>query len=334
MGHEGRKAPDSSHIAQWCADEPPVTVVDTQRGIPRRSKKTGPPEVYDFRRPMTLAREHGRVLEMAFETYARQWGNQLSARLRSLSTVTLESVAMRSYDEYVRALPQTTVMVLCTVEPGRTSAVVQVPGAMVMSWVDLLLGGPGRPSGDVDRELTEIEFQLVRSLLQHSLADLGYAFASVLPMEASIRGVQYNPQFVQVVPASVPVIVAGFAMRVGEVEETATMMIPADVLLAGVRAGDSTDSRSADEVAAHAVALAGLARGVEDVPVGVAVRFGPVTVRPSDVVGLTVGTVLHLNHPTARPLDVVVDDVVLARAAAGTQGTRLACRIVTSEENV
>ena len=311
-----------------------MTVQDTQRESARRSKKRGLPEVYDFRRPMTLAREHGRVLEMAFETYARQWGNQLSARLRSLSTVTLESVAMHSYDEYVRALPGTTVMVLCNLEPGRTTAVVQVPGSMVMSWVDLLLGGPGRPSGDVDRELTDIEFQLVRALLQHSLADIGYAFASVVPMEASVRAVQYNPQFVQVVPASVPVIVASFALRVGEIEETASMMIPAEVLLTGLRAGDSADSRTPDEVAAHAEALAHLVRGVEDVPVPVAVRFSPVTVRPTDIIGLRIGAVLQLNHPTARPLDVVVDDVVLARAAAGTQGTRLACRIVTSEENV
>ncbi len=311
-----------------------MTVHDTQRESARRSKKSGPPEVYDFRRPMTLAREHGRVLEMAFETYARQWGNQLSARLRALSVVTLESVAMHSYEEYVRSLPQTTVMVLCNVEPGRNTAVVQVPGAMVMSWVDLLLGGPGTPSGDVDRELTDIEFQLVRSVLQHSLADIGYAFASVLPLEASVGSVQYNPQFVQVVPASVPVIVASFTLRVAETEQTATMMLPAELLLTALRAGESADSRSDDEVAAHAEALASLARGVEDVPVPVSVRFSPVTVRPTQIIGLTVGAVLQLGHPTARPLDVVVDDVVLARAAAGTQGTRLACRIVTSEENV
>src|SRR5215218_808553 len=92
------------HIPGRWSDGVTVTVQDMQRDTARRGKKTGLPEVYDFRRPMTLAREHGRVLEMAFETYARQWGNQLSARLRALSAVTLESVAMHSYDEYVRAL--------------------------------------------------------------------------------------------------------------------------------------------------------------------------------------------------------------------------------------
>ncbi|MHA7274059.1 hypothetical protein ACX80Z_11555 [Arthrobacter sp. TMT4-20] len=31
-------------------------------------------EVYDFSCPTTLAREHARVLELAFETFARQRG--------------------------------------------------------------------------------------------------------------------------------------------------------------------------------------------------------------------------------------------------------------------
>ncbi|NMR21063.1 flagellar motor switch protein FliM [Cellulomonas fimi] len=308
-----------------------MTVQDVQRATSRR-RKTGPPEVYDFRRPMTLVREHGRILEMAFETFARQWGNQLVARLRASAQISIDSVTMSSYDEYVRSLPTHTVMVMCTLDPSRATAVVQVPTAMTMSWVDYLLGGPGMVYGEPTRELTEIEFELVRDLLQHSLGDLTYAFESILPIKVAVQSVQYAPQFVQAVAASSPVIVATFTAKVGELEDTATIMLPADVILANLRAGEATDSRTADERAAHADALARLALGMEDVPVPVAVRFGPVTVRPADVVGLAVGDVLQLNHPTTRPLDVVVDDVVLAQAAAGTQGTRLACLVVNSEE--
>lgn len=308
-----------------------MTVQDTKQARKRRGK-TGPPQAYDFRRPMTLAREHGRVLEMAFENFSRQWGNQLSARLRTLATVSIDSVTMRSYDEYIRSLPQQTVMLMCTVEPSRSTAIVQIPSGMTMSWVDFLLGGQGMVISGAERDLTEIEYQLVEDLLELSLADLTYAFASIMPMKLDVRSVQYSPQFVQAVAASTPVIIATFTMRVGSLEDTTTMMLPADVVLEGLRAGDHTDSRSATELAAHDTALARLAAGIGTVPVPVAVRFTPIIVRPSDVVGLVVGDVVHLGHPTTRPLDVVVDDVVLARAAAGTQGTRLACVVVTSEE--
>jgi hypothetical protein len=35
---------------------------------------------------MTMAREHARVLEMAFETFARQWGNQRMRQATSCQT--------------------------------------------------------------------------------------------------------------------------------------------------------------------------------------------------------------------------------------------------------
>ena len=76
-----------------------------------------------------------------------------------------------------------------------------------------------------------------------------------------------------------------------------------------------------------------LERAMQEVPVEVAVRFAPVVVHPRDVIDLAVGDVLPLSHPSTDLLDVVVDGVVLAQAAAGSHGSRLACRVVTVEEN-
>lgn len=309
-----------------------MTVHTTGQAPARSRRRTHVPEPYDFRRPMTMAREHARVLEMAFETFARQWGNQLTARLRAMAQVTLDGLTLQSYDEYVRTLPGTTAMMLCTIEQSRQTAVVQVPVSTTMVWIDYLLGGPG--TGDVreDRELTEIEVTLVRGVMQAALGDLGYAFSSLTPLEVTLRAVQYNPQFVQAVPASDAVLVATFQMRVGEREDLATVMFPAELLLAAVRQTDGVNGRSAEDQRAHELAVLDLESAVEEVPVEVAVRFAPVVVRPRDVVGLAVGDVVPLSHPSSQPLDVVVDGVVLARAAAGNNGSRLACMVVTVEE--
>ncbi len=307
--------------------------VHTQGQAPARSRRrTQVPEPYDFRRPMTMAREHARVLEMAFETFARQWGNQLTARLRAMAQVTLDGLSLTSYDEYVRTLPGTTAMMLCTIEQTRQTAVVQVPVHTAMVWIDFLLGGPGTGDAREDRELTEIELTLLRGVMQAALGDLGYAFSALAPLDVTFRSVQYNPQFVQAVPASEAVLVATFQMRVGEREDLATVMFPAELLLGAVRQADGTTGRSSEDQRAHEAAVADLEAAVEDVPVEIAVRFAPVVVRPRDVVGLAVGDVVPLSHPSSQPLDVVVDGVVLARAAAGNNGSRLACMVVTVEE--
>jgi len=311
------------------ADGLDVTVADLQ--APTRRKRSGVPETYDFRRPMTLAREHSRVLEMAFETYARQWGTQLTSRLRVVSSVTLESIEMQSYDEYVGALPAMTTMVLCSVDPGRATAVLQLPLDVTMVWIDHLLGGPGVPL-DHERELTEIEWHLFRDLLQHALGDLSYAFASVCPIDVTVRSVQYNPQFVQAVAASEPVIVTRFSLRVAERESTASLMIPADMLLTALRSGEVMDNRTPEEFAAHRLAQAQVAEQVLGVPVDVAVRFAPLSVTADQVADLRPGVVIPLRHRADTPLEVVVGDVALATAAIGSSGSRLACLVVTSEE--
>lgn len=309
-----------------------MTVHTTGQAPARSRRRTHVPEPYDFRRPMTMAREHARVLEMAFETFARQWGNQLTARLRAMAQVTLDGLSLQTYDEYVRGLPGTTAMMLCSVEQTRQTAVVQVPVSATMVWIDYMLGGPGTGDAREDRELTEIELTLLRGVMGAALGDLGYAFSSLTPLDVTLRSVQYNPQFVQAVPASDAVLVATFLMRVGEREDVASVMFPAEVLLAAVRQADGAGSRSVEDQRAHELAVLDLEAAVEDVPVEVAVRFAPVVVRPRDVVGLAVGDVVPLSHPSSQPLDVVVDGVVLARAAAGNNGSRLACMVVTVEE--
>lgn len=308
-----------------------VTVQDMARSSARR-QRSGQPEAYDFRRPMTLAREHGRVFEMAFETFARQWGTQLTSRLRVMVGATLESVEMISYDEYVRRLPGHTTMVLCSVEQTRATAVLEIPSDTSLLWIDYVLGGPGLVREEPPRELTEIETTLVTDMLSSALADLRYAFASVVPLDVRVRSIQYNPQFVQAVPASEAVIVATFTLLVGEGTTSATLMLPADVLLAPLRAGEGADTRSADELKSHASAGQRVLATVQTVPVDVSVRTTPLTIHPRDVIHLAVGEVIHLNHPVSRPLEVVVGDRVMARGVAGNNGRQLACKVVHAEE--
>ncbi|WP_240675573.1 flagellar motor switch protein FliM [Cellulomonas endophytica] len=311
-----------------------MTVQSTTRpASASRRARTGVPEPYDFRRPMTMAREHARLLEMALERFARQWGTQFTARLRQTCQVTLEDLSLRVYDEYANSLPSHTGVVLCTVEQTRQTSLLQIPMDATMVWVDYLLGGAGMGDDRPARELTEIELVLVKDVLQHCLDDLGYAFAAVTPLDMSIRGVQYNPQFVQAVGAAENVLVATFSIRLGERTDTATFMIPAEPLLGIIRASSEEDTRTDDELAAADAAVLQLQQMIQDAPLEVSVRFSPVPVQPREVVGLAVGDVLPIRHPVSRPLDVVVDGVVLARAAAGSQGARLACQIVTVEEN-
>jgi flagellar motor switch protein FliM len=291
-------------------------------GVPARS---GPAvDAYDFRRPTTLAREHYRVLELALETFARQWGTQLTAKVRVVSQVSCEQIVMETYDEYASALPATTAMVLCDIQGYDGRAVIQFPAAAALTWVSYMLGSN---SAQVvpERKFTQVEQALVRRLFDDALEDLRYSFGSLLVAAISIDTIQYNSQFAQAAATADLMIVATFAIRVGDSSTTATLAIPAVALLPQL--GQPRPTGSVGDTRELIAAQVGW------VPVEVALSLNPVFVKPSRVLDLAVGDLLTIPHPKHRPLNLTVDGETLARAAVGANGVRLACVVVTTEEN-
>lgn len=280
-------------------------------------------DVYDFRRPTTLAREHSRVLELAFETFARQWATQLTAKVRVICQVTSEHVLMQSYNEYAASLPHTTAMVLCSIEGIVAKAVIQFPTSAALYWIDHMLGGHGTSAAQ-DRKFTQIEQALVHRLMDDALEGLHYSLGSLLTRHMTVDAIHYNSQFAQAAPTADLMIVVGFEIRVGESSCHATVAIPADLLIPQLgEANPASDGDNASELIQAQLA---------NVPVDVALQLAPVTVKPGQILDLAVGDVLPLPHPQHRPLNVMVNGNWLAHAAAGVSGSRLACVVVNTEE--
>ncbi|MGC9669197.1 flagellar motor switch protein FliM [Planosporangium sp. 12N6] len=293
--------------------------------INRRAKSAGP-EPYDFRRPRNLSREHVRTLQIAYETFARQFTTILTTSLRAVSQVTLVSIEQFSYDEYISSLESPTIVAKVSMEPLPGTALVEFSLAIAMASIDHMLGGSG--GAQPQRPLTDIETPLLQNLLDRVLGELRYAFEGIASIKPQLAGIEYNPQFVQAGGASDPVIVASFEMRVGAEECVATICLPFGMIFSQLQ-GDRTDVRlSPAQRAARDAAHHNLVAGMESVPLDVAVRFAPMRMRPEDLINLRPGDVVTLNHPTTQPLAVTTAGLTFAHAVPGSQGSRLACLIV------
>jgi flagellar motor switch protein FliM len=187
-----------------------------------------------------------------------------------------------------------------------------------------MLGGAGVPVVH-ERTFTQIEHALVRKLMDDALEDLRYSLGSLLATDISVDAIQYNSQFAQAAATSELMIVAGFQLRVGESTAPATLALPASVLLPQL--GETNPTSSTEN--ARELVDAQLAR----VPVDVSLRLTPAVVKPSVVLGLSVGDLLPLPHPQHRPFDLAVGGQPVAGAALGSSGSRLACVIVKTEDS-
>ncbi|MGN6751137.1 MAG: flagellar motor switch protein FliM [Intrasporangium sp.] len=277
-------------------------------------------EPYDFRRPTTLAREHSRILEAAFDSFARQWGTQLTAKVRAKSTATTESVIVQTYDEYVASLPTVTCMVRCVLDATAAKMVVQFPTPAALGWIARMLGGHSDKPG-LERKFTPIENALVKALIDEALDVLVYSLGPLLPEEPRVESIQHNSQFAQAAATSDLMVVVTFTLQVGETTSVMTLAIPADTLLPQLGAvNPMASSDNAAELVGHQIG---------EVPVDVAVRLLPTAVTPEQVLSLRVGDVLPLPHHSREPFRVTVGGLELARAMVVRTGTRAAAQIVS-----
>ncbi|MDP3953068.1 flagellar motor switch protein FliM [Microbacterium sp.] len=277
-------------------------------------------EVYDFGRSATLSREHARALELAFETFSRQWAAELSAKIRVRATVAVENVTMQTYGEYAQSLPTTTTLVVCAFPDSAERMIVQFPSSAATSWIVQMVGG--RPTGSTEeRTFTPIEQALIGSLMTDAIALLTAAMDGLLPHGIVTAGIQYSSQFAQVAAASEPVIIAQFSMRLGGRTVPTSIMLPASVLV-----GFADRTSEVDRSATPGL----VRRQLELSPVELSLRLASRSVMPREVLGLSVGDVLPLPHAADRPLLLAVGDQQVATAAVGSAGARLACVVTTT----
>lgn len=293
-----------------------------------------PVDVYDFRRPTTLAREQSRVLELAFETFTRQWSTQLTTKTRVRSHVGFNGVYIRTYDDYASGLPASTAMVLLEVSASEkdSKAVIQFPSSAALGWITRMLGGGtqqiGEAAGDwaaPERAFTQIEQALVRRLVDDTIDDLRYSFGARLPGDVAVDSIQHNSQFAQAAAPSDLMVVAEFEVTVADRTDAATFALPADAVLPGlVGAQPSQPREEARELVRQQLSA---------VPVELALQIAPLGVTAAGVMNLVVGDIVPLPHPSHKPLNVAVDGRIVARASVGSNGSRLACVVVRTEES-
>jgi flagellar motor switch protein FliM len=282
---------------------------------------------YDFRRPNKFNRDHQRALQIAAETFARNFSTTLSTMLRATSHVQVRTVAQVTYDEFIREIPNPSYLALLALTPLNGASMFYLPLRLVMSAIDRLLGGNG--TGLLpERPLTDIEDRLARNLMGRVLHELAYGFESLTAIQPQLLQQESNPQFAQLASATDMVVTISFEIRIGSESGLSILCIPLASLqpvLDDVTASALDKARVFADSDAVTEAVADLVR---DAPVEISVRLADIRLSSSEIVDLRPGDVLSFNHAIDRPLAVTVGGVPRFAAIAGRRGKRLACVLV------
>src|SRR5499427_5933391 len=193
-------------------------------------KREVPAVRFDFRRPDRIAKSQVRAIHLLHDTFVRSLVSSLSAYLRSYLTVNLVSVEQLSYAEFLDGLPSPTCMVSLGLSPYDGNGVLELNPSLVFPIVEMLLGGTGKESGAIQREVTEIEQRLLDGLFRIILNDLREAWKAVTSIDFTIESMETEPQLLHLLAPNEAVVGIGIEIRIGESVGMMNIAMPSIVI--------------------------------------------------------------------------------------------------------
>ena len=172
-------------------------------------------ERYNYKRPDRVSKNQLRSLHFIHDRFARNFSSSVSAVLRKVIEVNLETIKQMPYNEFLQTASDPTCFSALSLSPLEGSAALEVGPEAIFSTIDRLLGGTGEPIKNI-RAMTEIEQTVVRSILNLFIDNLKESWRLIYPIEFAITAIETHPDMIQVVSPNEMVIVFQFKMKTAE----------------------------------------------------------------------------------------------------------------------
>lgn len=262
---------------------------------------------FDFASHDRIVRGRMPTLEMINERFARSFRISLFNMLRRPIEISVSSVQMVKFSEYLHSMFVPTSLNIVKIHPLRGSALCVFDPKLVFILVDNYYGGVGRHAKIEGRDFSATEQRVVSLVLKDAFKDLEDAWKPVMQVDFEFVNTEVNPQFANIVSPTEVVVVSSFHIELdgggGDFQVTIpySMVEPIRDLL---DAGIASDIADKDERW-----VLSLREEIKLAEVNVSCSLTEVELPLVDVLNLREGDILPISMPelvTLRAEDIPV----------------------------
>jgi flagellar motor switch protein FliM len=275
----------------------------TQRGQFQAAQVKKDVQKFDLRVIGQISKEQMRALSLLHEGFARNLTNSLGAYLRVGFEVSLVSVEQLSYSEALSRVPDLTYLTSIRLRPSDAAALLQMDLAVAFAMMDLMLGGVGSNTIEL-RDLTEIEEQILETVVRILLRELQASWAPVFEVQCEFEQRLQSSHAVSMIPPSERTLALSFEIKMPDAHGMLNLTLPA--------VASNSLFRKLNEQSSY-YRPAGNSEYVEqvrvrmlDVTLPIELRLSAVPVKVRELMDLEAGDVLPLAHPVERPAVLLV----------------------------
>jgi len=189
---------------------------------------------WDLRSSNQLTVDQVAAVTKLHESLARRLSGSIGAHLRVAFEMNLVSVEQLAYREFLGRLPDLTYFCSMHLMPIDARSALQIDVGLAYPIIDVVLGGTGVEPLDV-RDLTEIEEQVLESVIRLVLLDIHAVWGPVLDLDFRFEQRQRNVEMQNTMLPGEKVLCLSFEARLSETSGTVAMIFPAVIANALLR---------------------------------------------------------------------------------------------------
>lgn len=183
--------------------------------------------VYDFKRAVRFSKDHIRSLTRIHENFARYLTTYFSAQLRTFVQINVVQVEQLPYDEFIRSIPERTILNIFEPKPLEGRMVMEVPMNVAGAMLDRILGGNGLASDEVTlNTMTEIDTMILERVFKNALKTLQESWKNILDIDPVFESMETNPQFMQIVSPNETIALISLSTKIGNTTGVIHLCIP------------------------------------------------------------------------------------------------------------
>jgi len=209
--------------------------------------------------------------------------------------------------------------------PYDGNGMLELNPSLVFPILEMLLGGTGRSSASIQRDITEIEQKLLDGLFRIVLHDLREAWKGVTAVDFTIEAMETEPQLLHILAPNEAVVAIAIEVRIGETVGMMNIAMPSIVIKMMRQKFDQQWSvRKTHASVAEQARVLRLLRGSS---LRVEARLEGPTLSLRDLLDLREGHLLTFDYPVERSIELKINGERKFRAQIVAAGKKRACLI-------
>ncbi|MGP8243761.1 MAG: flagellar motor switch protein FliM [Bryobacteraceae bacterium] len=260
---------------------------------------------FDFRRLDRIPKSQLSVIHFLHETFVRTLSASLSVYLRTYVSGDLISVEQLPYGDFAENLPSPTCIASLSMQPYDGCLLVEVNQGLLGIILDHVLGGNGKIGAALDREVTDIEQDMLEGFYRIIAHDLSEAWKPIAPLRFAVDSLETTPQLSKRIAPNEAVVTVAMELRISDNRGVVNLAIPSITLKAMRQRFDQqwTSQKVVNEVTAMAVRK----KMSRELMLDVECALSGAAIRVRDLLSLECGDVLDLGIPADSAVTALVN---------------------------